>query len=263
MIELDTHLRETRVRYAKVPTRTEVKTLSARLFLPDRAQAPLLIWLHAGGFRTGNIDHPRHPLIAEAFAAHGIATACVEYRLRCPRRALSEQSKALFPRLRADAAAQDYGLRSILTGAAAIGAMESVILFLKWRAEQGKRHGLGNRTLLGGSSAGAITVLNTLVLAPHLGIRLPRIEAACVQSGAFAYPSFASDNRTPILAVHNPNDPRVPIASIRAFAARTPACTLIESSRQPHGSLSHARKEPLSTAVARVITFARENGARL
>ena len=51
--------------------------------------------------------------------------------------------------------------------------------------------------MLGGSSAGAITVLNTLFLAPHLGIKLPRISTAFVMSARYL---AASENTSRAIA---------------------------------------------------------------
>jgi dienelactone hydrolase len=243
-----------------MPARKGPTTLHARLFLPNRTPGPhpLLIWLHSGGFRSGGIDHPVHARMGQDFACHGLATAFVEYRLRTKAANLSTQSQALLPDLQADAARFDCGLDPYFTGPAAIAAAEDCIVFFQWLDAHGARHGLGRRVLLGGSSAGAITVLNTLFLAPHLGIGLPHVPAAFVMSGAFAYPSFYAPNATRILAQHGPADSRIPVGSIRTFADLARAqCTLLEDPRQSHGGLRRNRAETPAAAVARLAEFAK------
>lgn len=235
--------------------------MHARLFIPPASKPPLLIWFHSGGFHRGSTDHADHDQIAQEFAKFRIATAFVEYRLQTPIEALSRQSQQLMPMLRADAETNDFGLNDFLTGPGAIGALESSVMFFKWLEQVGPKHGLTGPIMLGGSSAGAITVLNTLSLAPHLGIKLPPIQSAFVMSGAFAYPSFFTPRATPILAQHRPTDTKVPIQSIRAYARQSgPICTLIERDRIPHGGLKFYPKEQLSVAVARMVSFAQGNG---
>ena len=221
---------EKTLRYARVPSAKGVQVLRARLFTPPAQDHPhpLLIWLHSGGFRTGSIDHTVHGKMGRAIGQHGYAMAFIEYRLRSKPDNLSLQSQQLLPKLQAEVQAHDFGINPFFTGPAAISAVEDCVLFLTWLKQQGHKHNLGGRLLMGGSSAGAITVLNTLFLAKHLGIGLPHIATAFVMSGAFAYPSFYAPNRTRILAQHSGHDPRVPITSIRHFAdLAADHCTLL------------------------------------
>ena len=256
-----TAAREKTVVYTKLPTRSGPCKMHARLFLPERTAPPLLIWFHSGGFHRGSIEHPEHEAFAQEFAARGLATAFVEYRLQTPKGSLSTESQNLLPDLVADANAQDFGLKPFLYGSGAIGAVENAIVFLQWLHQIGPQHGLTGPLLIGGSSAGAMTVLNMLSLAPHLGIKLPTIHAAFAMSGAFAYPSFFTPSPTPILAVHRPNDHKVPVESIRAYARQArETCMLIERPRHPHGGLKFYPKEQLTVAVDRMIGFAQGNG---
>lgn len=249
------------VKYARLPTRKGIRTLHARLFLPPTASLPhpLLIWLHAGGFRRGKISHPAHSTIARHFSRHGVATAFIEYRLRTQIQNLSQQSQSLVPDLLADVEQFDFAIQPFFTGPAAISAVEDCIVFFQWLDQKRDIFGLGRQVMLGGSSSGAITVLNTLFLAPHLGIGLPQVTAAFVLSGAFAYPSFYSPNITRILAQHRPTDHKVPIASIRHFAKIAKRqCTLLEDQNHAHGGYRLNRGETDLQAIDRLMQFARQ-----
>ena len=251
---------ETTLRYARVPSAKGVKVLRVRLFTPPAQNHPhpLLIWLHSGGFRTGSIDHTVHGKIGRAIGQHGYAMAFIEYRLRSKPTNLSLQSQQLLPKLLADRERHDFGINPFFTGPAAISAVEDCVLFLSWLQQQGHKHNLGGRLLIGGSSAGAITVLNTLFLARHLGIGLPHIATAFVMSGAFAYPSFFAPNRTRILAQHSEHDPRVPIDSIRHFSRKAAnQCTLLEHPDHSHGDLRLIRAEDRLDAIRRFVAFDR------
>jgi len=245
--------------FARPPGKKGAQKLRARIILPTVGTAPhpLLIWMHSGGFRTGTIDHPNHTEMATEFARYGVAMAFIEYRLKTPLQNLSKQSQNLQPRLDAISAQGDFGMPDGLSGTAALAAAEDCILFLLWLAKHGASHGLGGELMLGGSSAGAITVLNTLFLAPHLGIKLPRISTAFVMSGAFVYPELYAPTPTRILAQHRESDRKVPIASIRHFAEIAASqCTLQEHLDHPHGGLKLTPREPLANAVNRLMQFA-------
>ena len=251
---------EKTLRYARVPTAQGVQTLRMRLFTPPVQDHPhpLLIWLHSGGFRTGTIEHSAHGKIGQAFGQHGYACAFIEYRLRTELTNLSLQSQELLADLVDDAQQNDFGINPFFTGPAAISAVEDCVIFLSWLAQHGHKHNLGGRLLMGGSSAGAITVLNTLFLAKHLGIGLPRIATAFVMSGAFAYPSFYEPNRTRVLAQHSAHDKRVPIGSIRHFAMDAgQQCTLLEHPDHRHGDLRLTQAEDRIDAIARMVAFDR------
>ena len=259
VISANSHITESSVFYARPPGKKGVQKLRARLFVPDVATkaAPLLIWMHSGGFRGGTIDHPNHTEMAGEFAQYGVATSFIEYRLKTPLEFLSKQSQKLQPKLDAINARGAFGMPDGLSGTAALAAAEDCILFLMWLSKHGIEHGVGREIMLGGSSAGAITVLNTLFLAPHLGIRLPRISAAFVMSGAFVYPELYAPTRTRILAQHRESDPKVPIASIRHFAKIAASqCSLQEHLDHPHGGLKLWPREPLPSAVNRFMRFA-------
>ena len=231
------------------PTYTEYATrpqaggdiaLVARIFRPDDADGPvpILVWFHAGGFRSGDIEAGGHGRIARLMARNGYGCAFVSYRLRCQAEHLDPRVQALLPDLLADARLKSPDLNPAFVGAAAMGAMEDGLSFLDCLSVHGKAHGLSDRIVLGGSSAGAITVLNMLHLAPHIGRTLPPISSAAVMSGAFAYPSFYSPITTPVLAIHGRNETQISPLSIRGYSYLAgDGCTLIEHAAHQHGGI--------------------------
>ena len=154
----------------------------------------------------------------------GYASPFMEYRLLTPPKMLSDQSTDLLADLADDTQCYDFGLNPAFTG-----------------------------------SASAITVLNTLFLSSHLGIRLPRVASAFVFSGAFAYPPFYNPNQTRIPAVHSEHDPKVAVASIRRFAVEASGqCHLVESLRHIHCDLRLTPDETRDDALKRIVQFDRE-----
>lgn len=245
--------------YATHPTRRGERELCADLFRPaGGGPADLLTWLHSGGFRTGSRQHRKHALIAAEFARHGIATAFIDYRLARPPAVLRRRTAARLPALVAEAEAAGEEMHPTFYGPRALAVVEDCCAFLAHAAERASELGLSGRMLLGGSSAGAISALNTVYLAAFLGIDRPAIASVFAFSGGFAYPGRLAPTGTRILAVHAPGDRRVPIGSIRRLADRTPdPMLLVEAPAQRHGEPTLRPREPLAAAVARMVAFDR------
>jgi dienelactone hydrolase len=244
--------------YAEHPTRKGPRALQADLFLPAAAEpAPLIVWMHSGGFRSGSREHPAHTRIAAEFARHGYAMAFIDYRLARPPAILTPHVEAAVPGLIAEAEANDTGMQETFYGPRPLGVVEDCCAFLRLAADRQAEWHLSGRFLLGGSSAGAISALNTLYLAPRLGLDRPAVSTILAFSGGYAYARPAPSGAR-ILALHNPSDEKVPVASIRRFASDCPdTCLLIESDAQDHGGLTLDPGEPLSAAVARCVAFDR------
>jgi len=253
--------------YATQPGPDGPVDLRLRLFTPDAAPGssadaaeapPLLVWLHSGGFFSGSPDARPHIRIAHHMARQGYATAFLQYRLKTEAAQLLPTTQARLPDLIADAEAAGETMRPYFYGPAALAVVEDCAAFFDWLTPRRAELGLGARTLLGGSSAGAISVLNTLFLATSLGLVLPPIATAVVLSGGFAYPGFYQPNDTRILALHGTDERQIPVTSIRRFAHQAAAqCTLIEDDAHEHGDFRLDRDEALRTAIRRIARFDR------
>lgn len=250
--------------YAEAPTRKGPRALEADLHLPEGgAPCDLVVWMHSGGFRSGSRSHPAHDHIARAFVARGYACAFIDYRLARPRAVLRPETEAALPALIAEAEAAGEEMNETFLGERPLAVVEDCCAFLRLAAERAAEWGLSGRFLLGGSSAGAISALNTLYLPRHLGLARPEIATVFAFSGGFGYPPRLWPTGARILAVHNAADDKVPVSSIRRFAAATPdPCVLIESPTQVHGSPKLARGESFVEAIGRAVAFDRSPDPR-
>ena len=105
--------------YATQKTADGRKDLQVKFFHPAEADGPLplLVWVHAGGFRTGDIESNGHTRIARNFAKHGYACAFVEYRLRASAEDLDAKTQALLPDLIKDAQTHSANVNPDFIGA--------------------------------------------------------------------------------------------------------------------------------------------------
>jgi acetyl esterase/lipase len=244
--------------YAEHPTRKGPRALQADIFLPGGAEpAPLIVWMHSGGFRTGSREHPVHARIAAEFGRQGYAMAFIDYRLARPPAILKPATEAALPTLIAEAEVNAEEMQETFYGPRPLGVVEDCCVFLAFAQGRAADWGLSGRFLLAGSSAGAISALNTLYLPPRLGLSRPMVTTVFAFSGGFAYARPAATGAR-ILALHNPADERVPVSSIRRLVDVSPdPCLLIESDTQDHGGLTVDPDEPLDRAVARCVAFDR------
>ena len=243
--------------YAEHGTRKGPRALSVDLFLPDtKGPFPLLIWMHSGDFRNGSRDHPDHSLIAAEFASHGYAMAAIDYRLARPQAALTPSVAASCEGLIAEAVASGEEMHKTFYGPRPLGVVEDCCAFLNHIHGRRAEFHLSGRYLLGGSSAGAISALNTLYLPSRIGLSRPGISTVFAFSGGFPYTPSLSETGARIFATHNPGDVKMPISSMRRFAETTrDICMLVECDVLVHGDLTLDPQEPLSAAVARCVTF--------
>lgn len=254
-------VRTVSVTYATAPTLRGDRPLMADVTLPDGAPCDLLVWMHSGGFRTGSRQHRNHAVIGRRFALHGIATAFIDYRLARPPALLRPATVAMLPALQADAIATDEDMHESFFGPRPLAVVEDACAFLGFAQDHAAAWNLSGTFLLGGSSAGAISALNTLWLPPFLGLERPAIATVFAFSGGFAYPSFRHATGARIYAMHNPEDARVPVSSIRRLVARTTntddPVTLIEDNHNSHGDFCITPQEPVRSAIARIAAFHR------
>ncbi|MEL7115273.1 MAG: glycosyltransferase family 2 protein [Pseudomonadota bacterium] len=246
--------------YATHPTASGPKTLRAKLFRPpsETPEERLFVWVHGGDFRAGSIEDAAHDRMARTFLQFGYAVAVVEYRLDTDAAHLQPATQAALPRLAADAARMSKDVPEAFAGAAALAAMEDLAAFLTWHAHEGATHSLPKHVLLGGAEAGAITVLNTLHIAPQIGLDVPPVTKAIAITGAFPYPSHFKASETPVLAVHGPDEQKLKPTSIRSYAYLAgKACTYLEAEDHKSGDLRFVKGEALRRAVRRLTLFDR------
>lgn len=243
--------------YADHPTRKGMVSLQADLFRPlGTGPFPLIAWMHSGGFRSGSREHPAHTRMAVEFARHGYAMVFLDYRLARPPAILKPPTAALTETLIAEALAAGETMNETFIGPRPLAVVEDCCALLGHVSQRSDELDLSGRIILGGSSAGAISALNTLYLASWLGLERPPVTTVFSFSGGFAYTPRLAASGARILALHNPQDPRVPVSSIRRLAAHTPdICLLIESDDQDHGALTTGPEDTLPAAVARCVAF--------
>ncbi|PTV96518.1 hypothetical protein C8J27_102315 [Rhodobacter aestuarii] len=243
--------------YAEQPCVTGPLPLAVDLYRPETGRDwPVVIWLHAGGFIAGSREKKLHSVIAGHFVRHGYAVAIPDYRLHRQRPLLKKPMRRLMRDLVAEAAATEDPMQRIFQRDRALAVVEDCGALLRWLEKEGPSRGLGKEIIWAGSSAGAISALNALYLLPQLRIEPFNVRSAMISSGGFAYGRFAKPGTAPVLALHGPEDSRVPIGSIRALKARLGnEITLIESDTLLHGEIGFTPDEALGVAVDRLVTF--------
>lgn len=251
----DHYIRHEDIDYGRAPCRGEQVPLRLDLNLPRRAPGPvpLVVWIHGGGFSHGDKSWAGHRTDARWLTRAGYGCAAINYRLRASKGDLSapvsERVEAL----------QQHRLpwfRKGLSGAPALAAMEDALTALAWLMDNRDRFGLSGWVALGGNSAGAITAFNVAHLSGFFGLSRPAIRGIVSISGGFAYPDLYAPAMVPVHALHNPADPRVDIAAIRAVAERGgPWVELVEAPEQEHGRVRLFRDEPAREAYGRILRF--------
>ncbi|NHI15718.1 alpha/beta hydrolase fold domain-containing protein [Microbacterium excoecariae] len=139
--------------------------LGVRVYPADRPSGSALVWAHGGGFAAGSVDMPEGDAVARAFAARGVPTVSVDYRL-APVVAGSRWGDE-------DRAGVHYPVASEEVGAAFAWARAHAA---EWGADPGS-------VALGGASAGAN-------LAAGAALRLVRAGAALPAHLVLAYPTL-------------------------------------------------------------------------
>ncbi|PRY80283.1 putative esterase [Yoonia maritima] len=217
--------------------------------------SPVFVWLHSGGFRTGRISHKTHRMLARWLTAANISVVFPEYRLKSRPRDLTDVSRQGLEALEIYAR-PDFpgGFR----GAAAMAALEDAIAFLAWLESKRDEYAFSGPIVLGGSSAGAITALNVVYLAPLLEMTKQEVGGVISCSGGYAYSLTPPLVTTPVFALHNPSDPRVPSQPIIDLASKNSTIELMLSDQNHHGSWSLSPNEARHKAFARMIGKVRE-----
>jgi poly(3-hydroxybutyrate) depolymerase len=132
------------------------------IYLPENdniSNRPLMLWVHAGGFLTGDKTADDMVALCDSFARRGYVTATVGYRLGFNPVSAASAERAVYR------GTQD---------------MRAAIRFLK---ENASTYGIDtNYTFIGGSSAGGFAAVQTAYM--------DQIEAPSSIDGGFTYPSL-------------------------------------------------------------------------
>lgn len=179
--------------------------------------APAIVWIHGGGFHSG--DRARMTSYAVDFARRGYVAATIDYRLT-PHAVIQRRGYAA-------------GERAAQVDAAAA---------VRWMRDNASRLGVDRRRIVvGGASAGAVTALNVAVRAPALRLR------AAVALAGYGPPGDLRPGTGPMLLVHGTIDRTVPLrraaetcAAARAVGVR---CDLVRMPGLGHRTLLARRAQ--------------------
>ncbi|MCI4669503.1 MAG: alpha/beta hydrolase [Bacteroidia bacterium] len=165
------------------------------------SEKPLLIWVHGGGFYEGTRDNPKEVRLMKAFARKGYIAASISYRLL---------KKGTEEKFGCDCPAED---KIMIFREAARDLLDAGDFLLEKQKELGINP---KRIILGGSSAGAETVLSAAFMKDFLfpeRSSLPKIEFSAVISlaGALADVRYLTgENAVPTVMFHGTDDDLVP-----------------------------------------------------
>ncbi|WP_338550549.1 alpha/beta hydrolase [Roseovarius phycicola] len=236
-------------------------SLCCDLYLPSVPSPPLFVWFHGGAFVTGNFRQRVCRRMGRVLTKHGIAVASVQYRLKAEFDDLSEAVQMQYDALQAK---RRNHLRLLLSHDRALAAMEDGLAFVRWANDNADRFGWSDTRILAGTSAGGINAFNMVFTAPALGIECSKPAGVFSASGGYAYPSLVSPELSgPILAIHNPEDKRVPIKSVRRMKrVMGKQVRLIESDTMIHSHITPFPDERRFATFKRIADFvhsARDN----
>ncbi|QUS35213.1 alpha/beta hydrolase [Falsirhodobacter algicola] len=218
-----------------------------------------VIWLHSGGFTSGRRGNRHHSGMAQEFNNQGYHAAFPSYRLRGqkPKNAIGWKRLHV---LDGEVKTLNEGMKRHHTRRLPMIALDDIVQLLRWVTSAHDEHGLHHDVCLSGSSAGAMTALNTLYMGHITGRTQPEnITSVSSASGAFPYATERALSPVPVLALHNPDDPKVPIAPIRRLAAAKPDHVRLIEVTSSHGSYSAYRGEPIEEAIGRIVVHDQES----
>ncbi len=179
--------------------------------------APAIVWIHGGGFHSG--DRGRMTSYAVDFARRGYVAATIDYRLT-PHAVIQRRGYAAGER------------------AAEVDAAAAV----RWVQRNAGRLGVDRRRIvIGGASAGAITALDVAARERGLGLR------AAVALAGYGPVADLDAGDPPMLLIHGTIDRAVPFrraaqTCAAAVAARV-RCTLVRRPGLGHQTLLAQRAE--------------------
>lgn len=187
--------------YGSAPVNGTPQDLKLDLYQPKGDEVnkrPVVIWVHGGGFATGNKTEGPAPVLAKRFAHKGFVTASIDYRLLAPNGC--NGSSGVTPECYSAA------IEAVHDGQAAVRFM---------RLNAKRFHVDTNRIAIGGESAGAIVACGAGVLAADPGSSGSPGPSSAVQSfvsisGGLPGGLFVDANTAPGILFASVDDPVVP-----------------------------------------------------
>ena len=141
--------------YGSAPVNGQPQDLALDLYKPkgDRARKrPVLIWVHGGGFGSGDKADGPAPLLADYYAHRGYVTASINYRLLVPNGCIGT------------------GTIPPECYAAAIEATHDAQAAVRWFRANASKYRIDKKRIgIGGESAGAITSVGVAALSTNPG----------------------------------------------------------------------------------------------
>lgn len=242
--------------YAETRLRDEPKTLLCSIYLPRNTGSPppVLIWFHGGAFKFGSHNQRICQRVGRYLASHGIAVISGGYRLHAT---FDDLSPMVQPQVVDHLAGRQKLIRPGLSQERCLAATEDGVALMAWVATQSNVFGWSDKRIVAGVSAGGILALNLLFTAPALGLARGPLHGAFVVSGGYDFPHLVRhENACPIMALHNPDDPRVSIRGVEMVQEKLgPRMRLLTSQSMLHGKLELTAQEAPRVGLRRLLRF--------
>lgn len=210
------------------------------LYQPEgdtRRDRPVIVWIHGGGFVTGERTDPPMVELCRRFARKGYVTASLTYRLRT-----NAQKQA----------------DSVGTYLDAVADAKAAV---RWLRSQAAVYGLDTaRIAIGGGSAGAATALGAAYFEAEGGSGTPgvssQVDAVVDFWGALPDLTQLERGEAPVLIIHGTADQTVPFSSGEALFAQARAVG-VPSEFYPMTGAPHGFWSPMDQYVTWIAPFLR------
>lgn len=234
----------TNLRYATAPDLLTGDPVDLRLDVAaptgdTLTERPALVWIHGGGFRTG--DKSLFRPIAEEWARRGYVAVSISYRLDPDNRCQDiQQGEITDPALLATETARCQ--------TAILAAQHDAQAAVRWVRANATALGVDpTRIAVGGGSAGAVTALNVAQRSDDPGTvgtnlsQSSEVGAALIASGCQYLPADIDAGDAPIHLLASELDVPTPFSCVLATEAATRAVGVPVGTRYYFGEGTHAR----------------------
>jgi len=186
---------------------------------------PAVIWVHGGGFRSGNRSSTDQ--IAAEYAERGYVTFSIDYRLDPGNRCQDVQDGRITD-------PTQLATETARCKAAIIGAQHDAQAAVRWVRANAARYGVDpGKIAIGGFSAGAVTALHAAYRSDDPGdvgdhdVVDSRVQAALSASGCNYLPESIGPGDAPVQLLHAEYDFFVPFSCAQDVARRAQAAGLV------------------------------------